>query len=245
LEGPFYEATYANALSEQYTYDGGQPKEKIPFSRSYSNPEPFWQTPKKDKTGKNAVPLYSRHFWTAQDNVFAPAVWRRALELKETSGWADDHPSWLREWLGQWVSADDVFVYTYAQMARDPKRSSLVQWKPDQKPGLENRSGLPNGHDWRYVLGLDLGFEDDFAMVVGAYSLTDGSLYHCYDYKVNHQDVDQVAAHVLRVCEMFGGKVDAIVADSVGLGKMVVETLNRRHGLAIIPAEKREKNDFI
>lgn len=227
LEGPFYEGTYRNALNER----------NEPYSRTFDDPEHFWLT-----NPTRTDWLYSRHSWTVRDNVYAPSVWERALKQKQASGWADDHPTWLREWLGQWVSADDVFVYAYTGLRQ--KDPSKVQWYPGPRD-QNNRHGLPAGHDWRFVLGLDLGFEDDFAMVVGAYSLTDGSLYHVYDYKVNHQDVDQVAAHVLRVIEMFNGKVDAIVADSVGLGKMVVETLNRRHGLSIVPAEKPEKNDFI
>ena len=34
--------------------------------------------------------------------------------------------------------------------------------------------GLPEGHDWRFICGMDLGFEDDFAIVVAAYGLMRG-----------------------------------------------------------------------
>lgn len=243
LEGPFYEGTYQHALSEQQVWVDGKATEKVPFSRTFDQPEVFWQTEKLGVDGLPVVPSYSRHSWTVLDNVYAPKVWQRALALKKDSGWADDHPTWLREWLGQWVSADDVYVYAYAVLRSDPNRRDSVQWKPARSK--ENPHGLPSGHEWRFILGMDLGFEDDFAMVVGAYSLTDGSLYQVFDYKINHQDVDQVAQHIHNVVQRFDNKIDAMVADSVGLGKMVVETLNRRHGYNIEPAEKREKYDFI
>lgn len=228
LEGPFYEGTYPGALNAEHE----------PFSRTFDLPETFWTKHPERKDWQ-----YSRHSWTVLDNVYAPKVWERALATKKSSGWGDDHPTWCREWLGQWVSADDVFVYAYAGLRSKESTRPSVQWSPLRTP--DSKHGLPSGHEWRFILGMDLGFEDDFAMVVGAYSLTDGSLYQVWDYKVNHQDVDQVAQHIHAVVQRFDNKIDAMVADSVGLGKMVVETLNRRHGYNIQPAEKREKYDFI
>jgi hypothetical protein len=176
-------------------------------------------------------------------------LWADALEIKEQEGWSDSHPTWCREYLGQWVSADDAFVYAYAGLSI--KNPGLVQWCPDfsqtkhVNSGSGSKHGLPHGTDYRYVLGMDLGYEDDFALVVGAYDLESGILYHVYDFKMNHQDVYQVADHMSRAVDMFDGRIDAAVADNVGSGKMVIETLNRRHGFNIQPAEKREKFDFI
>jgi hypothetical protein len=226
LEGPFYEGTYPNALD----------RKGVPFSKTYDTPEPYWT-----ENPKNHSWRWSRHCWSVQDNSALPHAWEEALADKEMEGWPDDHPTWLREYLGQWVSSDDVFVYAYAALAE--KSPEKVIWRPSVS--RENRHGLPNEADFRYVMGVDLGFEDDFALAVGAYSLTDGQLYHVFDLKLKHQDVYQVADHVLRVVERFDNKIDAIVADASGLGKMVIETLNRRHGLHIVPAEKREKYDFI
>lgn len=231
LEGPFYEGTYPGAVDHK-----GKP-----FSKTFDSPEPYWTANPNDHIWR-----WSRHCWSVQDNSALPHAWEEALHDKDLEGWADDHPTWLREYLGLWVSADDVYVYAYAGLSvKDPAR---VQWTPNpprRGETLANKHGLPSDHDYRYVLGMDLGFEDDFALAIGAYSLTDGKLYHVYDFKEKHQDVYQVADHMSRMVDMFDDKIDAAVADASGLGKMVIETMNRRHGFQIQPAEKREKYDFI
>lgn len=239
-EGPFFEGTFPNVL---------KPKNRAgverPFSRTYDDPEPYWKTNPADHSW-----TYSRHSWTVQDNVALPHLWPEALAKKEREGWGDDHPTWCSEYLAKWVTSTDAFVYAYASLSRtDPNR---VQWRPSFQPGAQGvnsgngiKHGLPPGTDYRYVVGMDLGYEDDFALVVGAYDLESGILYHVYDFKLNHQDVYQVADHLSRAIERFDGRIDAAVADNVGSGKMVIETLNRRHGFNIQPAEKREKFDFI
>lgn len=226
MAGSFYLATYQGAVD----------KRGIPYSKTYTTPEPYWIARPNDRSYR-----WSRHSWTVAANVSIPHAWEEALEEKQREGWPDNHPVWLREYMGQWVATNDSYVYAYASLVvSEPSR---VQWEPERN--RENKSGLPSGHEYRYIMGLDLGFEDDFALVVGAYSLTDGHLYHVYDLKLQHQDVHQIAGHVQEVVHRFDNKIDAIVADNAGLGKMVVETLNRWHGLNIQPAEKREKFDFI
>jgi hypothetical protein len=226
LDGPFYEGTYPGACDA---------KGRL-YSRSFDTPEQYWTQNPRDRSWR-----WSRHFWSIKENSALPHAWEEALRDKEEEGWDDDNPVWLREYLGQWVSSDDVFVYAYAGLVETcPEK---VRWRPAVT--RENKHGLPPDADYRFVVGIDLGFEDDFAIVVGAYSLTDGNLYHVYDLKLKHQDVYEIERHVVRVLERFENKVDAIVADNAGLGKMVIETLNRRGGLNIQPAEKREKYDFI
>ncbi len=227
LEGSFYHGTYPGALDHK----------DVPYSRTYDDPEPFWTRNKSNRTWR-----WSRHSWSVKENVALPHAWEESLADKEMEGWSDDHPTWRREYLGEWVSGSDIYVYAYPGLLKE--KADSVQWTPSSR-SKENPSGLPDGHEWRFVAGLDLGFEDDFAMFIGAYSLTKGELYHVLDIKQPHLDVYQVADLIESTLKRFDNKVDAIVADSVGLGKMVVETLNRRHGMNIIPAEKREKFDHI
>jgi hypothetical protein len=169
-----------------------------------------------------------------------PKAWTKALKNKRKRGWSDDTPSWQREYLGKWVASELAFVYSFAGLVHT--EPSKVCWEPNFETG--NQFGLPKDEEWHYVLGLDLGWEDDFAAVLGAYNPHDGVLYQVWEYKDNHQDVDQVVVHIMHAIEL-AGKIDRVVADAGGLGKMVIETINRRHGLNIQAAEKREKNDFI
>lgn len=228
LSGMFFEATFPGHKDPKS--DNGRLT-----SRSYKEPESYWVNNPGDQDW-----AWSRHYWTLQDNTTTPKAWAKALRNKARNNWTDDTPSWQREYEGKWVASEAAFVYSYAALCHtDPEK---VCWEPDYETG--NQFGLPADEEWHYILGLDLGWEDDFAAVLGAYNPHDGILYQVWEYKDNHQDVDQVAVHIMHAIEL-AGKVDRIVADAGGLGKMVVETLNRRHGLNIQAAEKREKNDFI
>lgn len=233
LEGLFYQATYPGL-----TDDDGRP-----YSKTFDAPEQYWVEHPNDRGGGFTGRVrWSRHAWTLKDNDRTEAdMWELALEEKADNKWADDHPSWQREYLGQWVPAHDVYVYAYATLHRsDPDR---VHWHPRRT--RENPAGLPDpDDDWRFVLGADLGYEDDFAIVVSAYSPHRGELYHVWDYKDNHQNFYDVVEKLQAAWDKFGG-FDAMVGDAAGLGKMVVETILQRHGLPLQPAEKTEKFDHI
>lgn len=232
LRGPFYWATADYYEVEDTDADGN--KIARPYSRSYHEPEPFWlQHPEDDL-------YWSRHHWTRQDNVYLPKLWAQALRKKRLSRWPDDHPVWQREYLGRWVPATGSYVYKYLEMLDRTNGADLVQWKP----AANSQHGLPGGHDWKFICGMDFGFEDDFAVVVAAYSMTDGSLYHVYDWKKNHQDIFAIAAELGPLLKRFGG-FDAMVGDAGGLGVTLVETLNKNFGFYIEKADKREKFDYI
>lgn len=227
LSGPFYEATFPGLMKAN-----GKP-----HSRTFDEPEPYWVN-----NPDTRVQAWSRHSWSVQDNVAVPHLWAEALEEKEFYGWDDDHPTWLRESMGQWVASNDAFVYAYATLRTTSEEK--VHWVPD--PSDDSRHGLPRGHDdWRFVLGMDLGFEDATAFVVCAYSPTSGHLYHIWDYKSSHLLPDQVADWVRRIIDRFG-LPDAMVADmGHGGAKMLVEGINQRHGILIQAAERRDKFDHI
>jgi hypothetical protein len=185
--------------------------------------------------------FWSRHTWTRQDNVFLPKLWEQALKTKKRNQWDDQHPTWRREYLAEWVPSAGSYVYRYGEVFGSAGGPERVCWRP----GSDTRHGLPPDHDWRFICGMDLGFEDDFAIVVAAYSMTDGSLYHIYDWKKNHQDFFQVANEIAAVAQRFG-PFDAMVADTGGSGgKTIIETLNKHFGFYIQQAEKREKYDYI
>lgn len=233
ISGPFYWATAPYYELEYFDEDVGRTI-KRPYSRTFAAPEAYWTENPLDE-------FWSKHTWTRQDNVFLPKLWARSLRLKKTERWDDDHPTWRREHLGEWVPASGSYVYRYGEVVGSSGGAERVQWKADGT----GPHGLPADHDWRFICGMDLGFEDDFAIVVAAYSMTDGNLYHVYDWKKNHQDFYQVAEEVAAVVKRFG-PFDAMVADTGGSGgKTIIETLNRHHGFHLQAAEKREKFDYI
>lgn len=185
--------------------------------------------------------LWRLHTWNIQDNTAAPGQWVRALADKRLEGWDDEHPAWRREYLGEWVTDATDLVYSWAAYKNDP---GFVTWHPERT--RQNPSGLdPNQGPWRYVLGVDLGFEDDSAFVLAAYSESLKELRHVYDFKAPGMTVDDFCDELFSVIERYG-RPDAIICDTAGGGsKMLVETLNQRYGLGIEPAKKTEKQDHI
>lgn len=186
--------------------------------------------------------LWRLHTWTIEDNTGAPRQWVRALSDKKREGWSDDHPAWRREYQGEWVTNATDLVYAWA--THKNKDDNYATWHP--KRSKANPAGLdPAEGPWRYVLGIDLGYVDDSALVLCAYSESLREMRHVYDFKAPEMTVDMFFDEVFNVIEKFG-RPDAIVADTAGGGsKMLIETLNQRFGLGIEPAKKSEKQDHI
>lgn len=233
--GPFYKATCV--LARTGNGEDGKPT-CIPYT-DRDDPGPAYATLTLDEWGD----MYSLHHWTIEDNLAAPNQWRRALSTKRRRGWEDNHPTWRREYLGEWVADASDLVYAYATVKADQTNQKGV-WKPDyaKNPitGLDPEQG-----PWHLLLGLDLGFVDDSAMVLVAYSEFLRELRHVYDFKAPGMDAQAFTEEVLAIIDHYG-LPEMIVADFGGGGaKMLLESINQRYGLSIQPADKKSKNDFI
>lgn len=226
--GTFFEAT-----SETARTDGGRPTCILAGTEPGTAYEKLSETEMAD--------LWRLHTWTIEDNTGAKRQWVRALADKKRAGWEDDHPVWRREYLGEWVTDSTDLVYSWAAYKNEP---GFVTWHPERTK--ENPSGLaPHEGPWRFVLGIDLGFEDDSAFVLAAYSETLKQIRHVYDFKAPGMTLDDFFEEIFTIIEKYG-RPDAIVADTAGGGsKMLIETLNQRYGLGIEPAKKTEKQDHI
>ena len=234
--GPFYAATCL--LNRVLAPKEGNPERTKPTCIMYTeraNPGPAYRDLDPEEVGD----LFNLHTWTIEDNIAAPGQWARALIIKRRRGWDDNHPTWRREYLGEWVSDASELVYSFARMRAQQK----CLWTPTNSFGA---TGLdPDEGPWHLVLGLDLGFVDDSAMVLLGYSETLGELRHVYDFKAPGMDAQQFAEEVVGIMDYYG-QPEMVVADVGGGGsKMIIEMLNQRYGLAIQPAEKRFKQDHI
>lgn len=241
--GMFYEATSPSART-----DGNCPDCKKPHPTCVPVGEEMDErfdciraSAAKDEDHPGVDALYRLHSWELKDNLASPGAWKRALSDKMRNQWADDHPAWRREYLGEWVTDATDLVYAYAAHKDKP---DFVTWQPQRSKG--NPAGLPQDlGPWRYVLGIDLGFVDDSALVLCAYSEQTKQLRHVYDYKSPGLTIDEFITEVYEVIDRFG-RPDAIVADVAGGGsKMLIETLNQRYGLGVEAAKKTEKQDHI
>jgi len=219
LVGPFYEITRPGAKMTR----------------------PWWERDDPRWTDEGVKWQWSLHRWTAQDNPATETVWDDALVLKEMNGWTDENPIWRREWLGQWAADDTERVYKYRATLDDGAPWNL--WTPGKKTKA-NPYGLPEGHVWRYVYGLDLGWNDPTALEVLAYSDTHPDFFVCFEYSRQHLRPELVAK-LLEATIAVTGHPEAIVADIAGLGGGYLDELQQVYGIPVEAAEKKQKNDFI
>jgi hypothetical protein len=238
LAGPFYEATFAG-----YTRRDEETDTSYPVSRTFKAPEAYWSS-----TDHDHLPEWSFHSWTLADNTkvkdkFGRTPWENALRSKKQKRWADDNPKWRREALGQWATSDDVLVYAYGHiLASDGEQACRATFHP-QRGAEYNSWGLPKDLEWRYILGVDFGFEDDTALCVLAYSETSDTLYQVYDFKSKHMTASAVGEKLVSVQAEFGGKIEVMVCD--GHDKQMIQDLNERYGLGLVPADKQHKQAHI
>ncbi len=182
--------------------------------------------------------LWSFHTWTAKDNVNCPWIWEDCLRIKEQKGYADDHPVWLREFCGRWIADHDSLVYAYH---RQPEK---IDWRPTEEDYKLAKWGLPAGHAWRFILGVDLGFKDASAFVVAAWSETHPKLHYVHAERHSGMVAEDVVKKTLELEQRYG-RFDAKIADAGGLGTFAIEGMNRTHGVYFEAAKKSDKPGHI
>ena len=166
---------------------------------------------------------WSIHSWTILDNPHIPGAKAYLTKKKQDKGWTDENAVFLREWCGRWIRSEDSLVYRFNRERNVYQDSEVYRWD--------------------YVLGVDLGFDDATAFVVVGFLVDENISIVLEGFKQSGMIADEIAEQIKEYQERFDFR--RIVADTGGLGKMIVEELNRRHGLQVVPAEKTSKHDFI
>lgn len=218
LTGPFYEAT----CPEPVITRGGNGKE-------YSSNRHV-DTPHDGRINK-----WSLHTWTAQDNT-SPAgrnSWAEMLANKEQNGWADDHPVWRREALGQWVQSDSLYVYKFKEH---------LHLYEGPAPGFRDSD---RKEDIFYVAGADFGLKDGFAYVIWGWNRYERKLYEVASEKHKNLTNSQRVAMIRRMEGKLNGTLIKRVGDPGGGGLDNMHTLRVEHEIPMEVAEKTKKRDAI
>ena len=187
-----------------------------------------------DPAEKRSPYHWSKHHWTGKDNVKMPHIWEDALQEIADNGWTMDDPYVVREFLGIPVADSSNTVYYYNKVTDD-----RCDWVKDKGP-----HGLPEKHDWRYILGIDLGWHDSTAFVVAAWAPTHRALHFIHVEKHPHMLTNQVMARIAELEEEYGG-FDARVVDPAAGGKRLAEDLSQVYGVYVESARKQDKCAFI
>ncbi len=234
--GPFYEATCERSRNSR-----GAPTCRR-YGETVQVPEALVTAAPSEDDEEAPDAEWVLHTWTVRDNVKKPGQWAKALRIKRRAGWDDDHPTWRREYLGEWVQGSTGLVYAFGELrSTDPGK---VTWIPESDS--KNPAGLPpEDGPWHLVMGLDFGLVEDTGIVLAGYSERLAELRHVYDFKAPHLLPDDVARVIGEICDRYGVP-EAIVGDAGALGgKVYVETLAQRHGIHVEKADKTFKNDYM
>jgi hypothetical protein len=218
FEGPFYYASNPGKADKEKRVHSIQFRPEVGLQK-----ESFW----------------SFHTWTMEDNTKVPGQWQRAVDDKERLEWTDEHPTWRREFLGEWVVDESGLVFSFAALCME--REDLVTWVPDlNHPG---NYGLPEGA-WSFLCGIDFGWENPTAFVVAAYSRSLQEIRELHSEKHSYLTLAGVAEIYRNLERRFGG-FEATIVDAGAQGEQIQRTLATDHNIPAIPAQKRDKPAYI
>lgn len=167
---------------------------------------------------------FSVHNWSIYENPYIENAKGFVADLANKKGWAPDNPTLLREWQGKWVLDLDALVFKY-----DSKRNHY--------------DSIDHSHDWDFVIGIDIGFDDADAIAVIGWHRNQKLAYLVHEQIDHGQTITELAEKVDAVIKRFDPI--KVVMDSGGLGKKIAEEMRRRYTLPIIAAEKDRKFEFI
>ena len=171
------------------------------------------------------------------------------LGLQELLGGPDvtglDSPLMRRQAMGEWVKEDSNFVYAVNKVSDATLLYAPHRTREDGFVDVEAAlRDLP--YPWQqgvFALGVDLGYNDPFALTLWSWHPQDSKLYEVCAWKKSGLDSDEqnecikaIRAHVA---------IGMIDADAGGIGKQVTKGWSKewvsRYGLPIVEAEKQHK----
>ena len=171
----------------------------------------------------------SVHSWDARSNPFlendVEAFFKNVLK---NNNWTEDHPTYQREYLGKWVELEGTLVYPFTPL--------LNSWDPKQFPLTDDKSKI------HYVAGVDLGFVDKTAFLVGAWVEEENNFYVVHSEQKSGQIVSDVCRRAAELQKIYG--IETFAVDAAGAGKLIVEEMSQQWGLPAEATEKRNKREM-
>lgn len=165
---------------------------------------------------------WSLHKWTVYDNPYMEQQAKQLIaRILERNPNAESTPGFRQHWRGEWVVDIGARVYKF---------------DPDINTNLVEITS-----NYHHVLGIDLGYEDKTAFVVGAWSHYDQVLHIVHVEAESHLTLSQVEHKIKLLQAKY--RIGTIVVD--GASKQGVEELQTRFGMTLYRADKQGKKDFI
>ncbi len=174
-------------------------------------------------TGKE--PGWAVHEWSAHDNPYVAKQWAEELEEIRTLRPLYMGTPQFRQWyLNEWVVDEEKLCYKFNES------KNIYSERPPLSPSL-----------WTYVLGVDLGWEDDTAFVLSAFHSNDHRLYVVETFNRKYMTLPDVEAKIHEF--QTGYDISRIIID--GSAKQAIETMRTKTAIPFEFADKQGKEAFI
>lgn len=167
------------------------------------------------------------HKWTAFDNPMMTTWGKRIQDKIDRNPDVVHTPAFRRMYKNEWVIDKGLQVYKFLDSCLIPELPALPEIK---------------GVQWKYGLGIDLGWDDETAFTVSAWHRYSNTFYIVFKFKKSKMDFIDVAEYIKKL-EGYYEKFEFQVID--GANKQGVQTMVNRFGLPLVAAEKQGKKDHI
>jgi hypothetical protein len=164
---------------------------------------------------------WANHHWDARDNphVDGEQMLADALEANAAFGWTWGHPTFRREYLGEWCEDASAIVYPYSA-----QRNLTYQC-------------MPAG---RTILGVDVGWNDGNGFVVSRSNSPDDPEVHILRaFEKGEMTLPHIAGTIEQLRREYA--IGHVFVDTGGGGKLLAETLWRSFNIPCYPAVKGRK----
>lgn len=174
-------------------------------------------------TGKHEkLAAWPTHRWSVADNPHHPLSQPGALEAKRLSlGYELTHPTWQREWCGNWATDWSRLIYHY-----EPAKN---RWDGE----------IPKGRQFR-VLSVDLGYDDATSFTIGTSVEGFSEVFLEESYGMSGLLTSDIAQEVYRIKQRYK-HFDVMVIDNGGLGTTIMMELIDIYQLPFQGAKKVDK----
>jgi len=170
------------------------------------------------------APGWEVHGWDLRSNPYLGDVTEYLERKRRELRWTEDHPTYRREYLGQWVRDTESLVYDW-QYARN--------WGEPPETGGRRVT----------VIGVDLGASGTSAWAVLQWVAPHPEVYVVEVDARDGQIPSAVAARTQALAARYPGA--RIVVDAGGLGGAYVEEMRIRYGVAAEAAQKSQRRAAI
>ncbi len=199
--------------------------------------EHFWY--KVTNTDGVKEPGWKVYNWKWSDNVSTNAegvrmcdlIQKELEELKELNPGIEKTPGFRQEWMCEWVIETSGRVYKF-----DPLKNTLTDSDKDVVKSI-----LSFDKEWKFIIGSDYGFEDDTAIVVGAFSQYDQNAYIVESFKKKKMLTQEIAEQLIS----WRTKYNPVYIVGDCQNKTLIETLRMQYRINIVTAKKLGKEAHI